>query len=140
MKITRELTLKTMRYLEENKDFYFPFKIICNDFCKDSNFYDMDCKEIEYSAINDNISLINFELEENLQNLCEETTGLMAKGFIDKIEQENIVEKISNLAVEYRKSWKKDLWESEDIEEYGLNEFIGGKAEAYEECLKLLIK
>ena len=140
MKIARELTLKIMRYLEENKDFYFPFKIICSDFGKDSDFYDVDCKEIEYSAINDNISLINFELEEDLQNLYEETTGLMAKGFIDKIEQKSIVDKISNLAVEYRKNWKKDLYESEDIEEYGLNEFIGGKAEAYEECLKLFIK
>ncbi len=140
MKITRELTLKVIKYLEENKDFYFPFKIICSDFDKDSDFYDIDCKEIEYDAINNNIFLINFELEENLQNLYEETTVLIAKGFIDKIEQKNILEKISNLAVEYKKNWKKDLCESEDIEEYGQNEFIGGKAEAYEECLKLFIK
>lgn len=129
-----------MGYLEENKDFYFPFKIICSNFDKDSDLYDIDCKEIEYSVINNNITLINFELEENLQNLHEETMELMSKGFIDKIEQENIVEKISNLAVEYRKGWNKNLCESEDIEEYGLNEFIGGKADAYEECLKFFIK
>jgi len=43
--------------------------------------------------------------------------------------------KINNLAEEYRKQWKEDLCESENIEEYGLNEFIGGKADAYEDCI-----
>jgi len=47
---------------------------------------------------------------------------------------------IVTLAKNYRKDWKEELWESEKIEEYGLNEFIGGKAEAYEECLDLIRK
>jgi len=140
MKITRELTLKIMKYLEDNKDFYFPFKIICSDFGKDSNFYDMECSEIEYSVIENDSSLLNFVLEENLQDLYKETTDDDAVHFINKIKEEDIVEKISNLATEYRKSWKKDLCKSEHIEEYGLNEFIGGNAEAYEECLKLFDK
>ena len=42
------------------------------------------------------------------------------------------------MAKNYRTNWKEKLWESENIEEYGLNEFIGGKAEAYEDCLALL--
>lgn len=51
----------------------------------------------------------------------------------------NILRKqVSQLAKNYRSNWKEDLWESEKIEEYGFNEFIGGKAEAYEECLELI--
>jgi len=45
---------------------------------------------------------------------------------------------LETLARNYRKQWKEKLTESEDIEEYGLNEFIGGKAEGYEESLALL--
>jgi len=45
---------------------------------------------------------------------------------------------LETLARNYRKQWKEKLTESEDIEEYGLNEFIGGKAEGYEEALELL--
>lgn len=47
---------------------------------------------------------------------------------------------IYKLAKSYRKEWKEDLWESEKIEEYGLNEFIGGNADAFEECLYLIRK
>ena len=54
------------------------------------------------------------------------------------IINKNILEEISNLAQKYRQKWKLDLCESEDIEEYGENEFIGGKAEAYEECLDII--
>lgn len=41
-------------------------------------------------------------------------------------------------AKEYRAYWKEDLWESEDSEVFGFNEFIGGKAEAYEDCLEMV--
>lgn len=47
---------------------------------------------------------------------------------------------IGVLANNYRNDWREDLWESEKIEEYGLNEFIGGKADAYEDCLELIKK
>lgn len=47
---------------------------------------------------------------------------------------------IAELAKNYRAAWREELWESEDIEEYGLNEFIGGKADAYEDCLVILKK
>jgi len=50
----------------------------------------------------------------------------------------DILKEISSLAKKYRQEWKLDLCESEDIEEYGENEFIGGKAEAYEECLDMI--
>lgn len=47
---------------------------------------------------------------------------------------------IAELAKNYRAEWKEKLWESEKIEEFGLNEFIGGKAEAYEHCLEIIRK
>ena len=52
----------------------------------------------------------------------------MVQGFLHKIEYTDILNKISNLAVEYRKSWKEDLWESTDIEEYGLNRIFRWKS------------
>lgn len=45
---------------------------------------------------------------------------------------------IAELAKNYRASWKEELWESEDSEEFGLNEFLGGKAEGFEDCLDLI--
>ena len=88
----------------------------------------------------DDLTYNTFELWEDFQNLDIKTLELMSKGFIEEILKRDIISKISNLAMEYRKSWKEDLWESSDIEEYGLNEFLGGKAEAYEDCLELLKK
>ena len=49
-------------------------------------------------------------------------------------------ESIVMLAKENRSLWKREMCESEDIEKYGLNEFVGGKADAYEDCLDLLKK
>ncbi len=139
MKIERKQVLKIMEYLNKNPNFYFPFKIICRDFKENSEYYETDClEEIDYEFIEKNTNLINFYLEENLQDLYPETIELMAKGFLDKIEHVDILNKISNLAIEYRKSWKENLCESESIEEYGLNEFIGGKADAYEDCVQIL--
>lgn len=48
--------------------------------------------------------------------------------------------KIAVLAKNYRADCKEDLRGSEKIEEYGLNEFISGKADAYEDCLELIKK
>jgi len=47
---------------------------------------------------------------------------------------------IYTLAKEFRNEWKEELWGSENIEEFGQNEFFGGKAEAFEECLFLVRK
>ena len=52
---------------------------------------------------------------------------------------ENILKKLEKFikikAQENRSIWKREMCESEDIEKYGLNEFVGGKADAYEDCL-----
>ena len=43
-------------------------------------------------------------------------------------------------AKECRSQWKEELWESEDIEKFGYNEYVGGEADAYEDCLDELKK
>jgi hypothetical protein len=138
MKITREKVLSIIKYLDENPEFYFPFEIICTDFKEDDELFEIDCLDIESEYINNNKSMHNFKLVENLQTSKFDTTVLMAQGFIDKIINKNLYDTISNLAIEYRSIWKKDLCESISIEEYGENEFFGGKAEAYEDCLDII--
>ena len=53
---------------------------------------------------------------------------------------ELLIKKITILAKECRSQYKEKLWESTDIEQFGFNEYMGGKAEAYEECLEILQK
>ena len=142
MPITRELALKIIKYLLDNPSFYFPFKIVCKEYASDKN--DNDFVEIvpedDYENLVDDLTYDTFELWEDFQNLDIKTLELMSKGFIEEILKKDIISKISNLAIEYRKSWKENLWESSNIEDYGLNEFLVGKAEAYEDCLELLNK
>jgi len=64
----------------------------------------------------------------------------MIKLMHDKLKLLLLEIKIAELANQYRKDWKEELWESENIEEYGLNEYVGGKAEAYEDCLDMVKK
>ncbi len=138
MKISRELALKILKYLLENRDFNFPFVIMCRGYgTEDGEFVEI-VPEDDYEKILTDKNYDDFEIWENLQNLDKNTLNLMLIGFIDKIEKENIVKEISALAFEYRNAWKEDLWETEDIKKFGHNEFIGGKAEAYEECLNII--
>ena len=57
-----------------------------------------------------------------------------------KLSLEQFQEFITKQAKENRSMWKREMCESEDIEKYGFNEFVGGKADAYEDCLDLLKK
>ena len=138
MPISRELVLLIVKYLIDNPEFYFPFSIHNQHFDEDEESYNIEFCLEDYQDIKKNKEYTKFILSENLQNLYLETIELMSKGFIEKIINKNAIDKISQLALEYRKEWKEELWESEKIEEYGFNEFIGGKVEAYEECLEIL--
>lgn len=138
MELDKKKVLKISEYLENNIDCYFPFQIFCIDFDEKDEFFECDCLELDNDYILKNEQMENFILVENLQNLHKDTIQLMAKGFIEKIEKSDTIQRIYNLATEYKKEWKEDLWESSNIEEYGLNEFIGGKAEAYEDCYEIL--
>jgi len=109
--------------------------------CKEYTEEDDDFVEIEpdeWKMIKSDTNYQTFELWENLQNLDEKTLRLMSKGFLEKITNKSLETQIATLARNYRKEWKEELWESDKIEEFGFNEFIGGKAEAYEDCLEII--
>jgi hypothetical protein len=122
--ISRDIAIKILKYLDQHKDFYFPFQVMNKEYSEE----DDDFVEIEASEW------------ENLHDLYEQTLRLMSKGFLERITNESLELHIAKLAKSYRKAWKKDLWECGKSEEYGLNEFICGKAEAYEDCLYLIRK
>lgn len=139
MKINRELAIQILKYLHEHQDFYFPFQIVCNEYDPEEDGF-TEIEPEEWKIIAEDKKYKTFELWENLQNLDKNTTQFLAKGFIEAITKESLEKHIYKLAKNYRKEWREELCENENIEEYGLNEFIGGKADAYEDCLYLVRK
>lgn len=143
MPISRELALIILKYLLDNPSFYFPFHIMCQGYASQKN-EDNDFVEIipsdDYENLYEDTTYDTFELWENLQNLHLETLQLMSKGFIEKIIGNSIEVEIETLAKEWRIRWKEELWESTNIEEFGQNEFFGGKAEGFEESLEIVRK
>jgi len=139
MEISRELAIQILKYCNENKNFYFPFLVVCKEYSpEDDDFVEIESNE--WDTIESDPDYKTFQLWENLQNLKEETVELLARGFIEKITQETIENKLKHWIKEYRDLWKEKLCESENIEEYGLNEFFGGKAEGFEEALEIIKK
>ena len=136
MDISRELAIKILKYLNQHKDFYFPFLVVNLEYSEEDDFVEIEASEWENIEKDDKYQ--TFQLWENLQNLYEQTLKLMSKGFLEKITQESLESHISTLAKNYRKAWKKELSEGGKIDEYEFNGFIGGKAEAYEDCLDLI--
>lgn len=140
MPITKKLALLILKYLLDNPSFYFPFKIVCINFDEDDELYDVEVSQEILDEVLNNDEFKNFKLIENLQHLDLQTLQLMSKGFFEKIVYSDAIQQIETTAKEYRNLWKRDFCESVDIEEYGLNEFFGGKAEGFEECLAILKK
>lgn len=60
------------------------------------------------------------------------------------MKEKEIIKKLKKFlfkeSKESRSLWKEELCDSEDIEKYGFNEYVGGKADAFEECLHCLNK
>ncbi|MDD2383567.1 MAG: hypothetical protein PHN18_05210 [Sulfurospirillaceae bacterium] len=141
MRISRELALIILKYLLDNPSFYFPFHIMCQGYASQKE-EDKDFVEIipidDFENLLDNTQYNTFELWENLQNLHLETLQLMSKGFIEKIVGASIENQIQARAKEWRVRWKEELWESTNIEEFGQNEYFGGKAEGFEEALEIV--
>lgn len=138
MPISRELALKILKYLLDNSSFYFPFKIVCINFDEDDELYDVEVSQEMLDEVLNNDEFKDFKLVENLQHLDLQTLQLMSKDFIEKIVYADALKQIEIAAKEYRNLWKIDICESVEIEEYGFNEFVGGKAEGFEESLKIL--
>lgn len=143
MPISRELALLIIKYLLDNPTFYFPFLVVCKGYASDT-FMDSDFVEIipndDYENLVENRHYDTFELWENLKNLDIETLKLMSKGFIEKMIHSSIEKKIFEEAKFFRSLWKEELWESTIIEEFGQNEYFGGKAEGFEESLEIIQK
>lgn len=140
MQISKELVIKILKYLLDNPSFYFPFNIVCINFDEDDESYDVDISQEIFDEVINNDEFKDFKLVENLQHLDLETLQLMSKGFIEKIAYDDATKQIETLAKAYRNLWKKKACESVEIEEYGFNEFLGGKAEGFEESMKILKK
>jgi len=51
MEISRKRVLSILKYLDENPDFYFPFEIICKDYNKNNEYFDVNCLDIERKYI-----------------------------------------------------------------------------------------
>lgn len=139
MNISREIAIKILKYLYQHKDFYFPFFVMCKEYSpEDDDFVEIESSEWE--LIQSDEGYQTFQLWENLQDLHSDTTKLLAQGFLEEITNKSLEKHITELAKNYRKEWNEELWESVDTEEYGLNEFVGGKADAFEDCLYLIKK
>jgi hypothetical protein len=139
MKITRDLAIQILKYRDQNKGFCFPFLVMCKEYTEEDDDF-VEVEPNEWENIEDDDIYQTFELWENLHNLRDGTDALLAKGFIETITGSSLEKHIYTLAKNYRKERRGELWETEKIEEYGLNEFIGGKADAYEDCLYLIRK
>lgn len=137
MNITRELAIKILKYLHKYRNFYFPFLVMCQEYSpEDDDFVEIEPNE--WKTIQDDDACQTFQLWEKLQKLDLRTTKLMSKGFIEEITHESLESHLKTLVKNLKRAWKKDCWENVDSFELALNELIGGKIEAFEECLYLL--
>ncbi|MDO8579461.1 MAG: hypothetical protein Q7R72_01155 [bacterium] len=87
MDISRELAITILKYLDKNKDFYFPFLVMNREYTPEDDDF-VEIEPCEWETIEEDEDYKTFQLWENLQNLDIDTLKLMAKGFIEKITNE----------------------------------------------------
>ena len=135
MKINRDLAIKILKYLDEHKDFYFPFSVMCKEFSKDNDFMEIEPKEWR-NIVNDD-TYQTFELWENLQNLDEETLQLMTKGFLEKIKNADTDDIVSKSALKSVKKYKIEITETlqrvVDVKAISKNDAIKKIAQQYKD-------
>ncbi len=129
MKINRNLAIKILRYLDEHKDFYFPFSIMCKEFSEDNDFMEIEPKEWR-NIVNDD-TYQTFELWENLQNLDEETLQLMAKGFLEKIKNKDADDVVLKSTKKYKIEITETLQRVVDVKAKSKNDAIKKIAQQY---------
>lgn len=86
MDINRELAIQILKYLDQHKDFYFPFLVMNQEYSEEDDDF-VEIEPDEWRMIKKDEKYQTFQLWENLQNLEEETLRLMSKGFIEKIKR-----------------------------------------------------
>ncbi len=130
MKISRELAIQILKYCFENPDFYFPFLVMCKEYSPEDNDFVEVCYD-EWENIQDDEIYKTFELWENLQNLRENTTELLAKWFIKKIlNKEKVLKKYIFLTFEWF-TQEPNLNEIENVQMIWIWEWINSQ-EAFE--------
>ena len=139
MKISRQLAIKILKYLDENPKFYFPFLVMCQEYApEDDDFVEIEPNK--WKNIEADNMYQTFELWENLQHLYENTIQLLSKWFLDIILNEWLENKVRSLFEGYDELYKPNLTESTKILEYWENEFFWWKKEAFQEVLDLIEK
>ncbi len=88
MDISRELAIKILKYLDQHKDFYFPFLVMNKEYTEEDDDF-VEIEPSEWEMIEEDSKYQTFQLWENLQNLDDNTTQLLAKGFLEKINNES---------------------------------------------------
>jgi len=92
MDIDRVLAIKILKYLNQHKDFYFPFLVMNKEHTEeDDDFVEIEPHEWERIEFDENYQ--KFQLWENLNDLDEKTLRLMVKGFLEEILRELQVER-----------------------------------------------
>ena len=86
MDISRELAIEILRYLDNHKDFYFPFLVMCKEYTEEDDDF-VEIEPNEWKLIKTDKKYQTFQLWENLQNIDFSTLYLMSKGFIDIIKR-----------------------------------------------------
>lgn len=84
MDISRKLAIQILKYLDQHKDFYFPFLVMNQEYSEEDDDF-VEIEPNEWQMISEDEKYQTFQLWENLQNLDEKTLRLMTKGFIEKI-------------------------------------------------------
>ncbi len=84
MDISRELATKILKYLDEHKNFYFPFLVMNQEYTPEDDYF-VETEPNEWEVIAEDSIYQTFQLWENLQHLDKQTLQLMAKGFLEEI-------------------------------------------------------
>ena len=86
MNISRTLAISILAYCHKHPDFYFPFLVMCREYSPEDNDF-VEVAPNEWMTISYDETYQTFQLWENLNDLREDTTELLAKGFIEKIKE-----------------------------------------------------
>lgn len=89
MDISRELAIRILKYLDQHKDFYFPFLVMNREYTEEDDDF-VEIEPDEWKMIKEDEKYQTFQLWEDLQNLDKQTLKLMAKGFIEKITNKSL--------------------------------------------------
>ena len=139
MKIDRKLAVQILKYCHEHCEFYFPFLVMCKKYSsEDDDLVEICCNEWE--SIEQDKSYQTFELWDNLKRYNNKSIKLLSIGFINEIIGNSILKDLEILVKNYKSYLRKDINNINGLEEFGLNQFIQGKADAYVDCVIIIKK